>query len=61
MPIFDDATEEATYDIDEIKKETDKAWLVSIEGEDYWFPKSQCRIDGNTIVMPIWLAEDKGL
>ena len=61
MAIFDDDTEEATYDFEEIKKETDKAWLITIEGDDYWFPKSQCRIEGDTIVMPIWMAQDKGL
>jgi hypothetical protein len=61
MAIFDDDTEEASYDFDEIKKETDKAWLVTIEGEDYWFPKSLCRLDDSSIVIPIWMAEDKGL
>ena len=50
-------------DFDRIVGETDLAFLVEIDGEEYWLPKSQCEIDegGKTVSMPEWLAEEKGL
>ena len=53
--------DEVSFDIDELKKETDKAYLVVIEGDEYWLPKSVCDIEGDTIVMPVWLAAKNGL
>ena len=52
----------------EVKRETDKAFLLSDDGEsEQWVPKSQldCSPDpqvGDVIVfeMPEWLAIDKG-
>lgn len=48
--------------------ETEKAWLVSDDGEKdngVWIPKSQAELekDGNIYVLslPEWLAKDKGL
>jgi hypothetical protein len=53
-----------------VKKETTDAWLLVIDGDDYWIPKSQLQ-DGTspdieegseaTVVIPQWLAEKKGL
>lgn len=42
---------------------TDNAWKVEVDGEEYWFPKSQCAIDveDKRIVAPRWLAREKGL
>lgn len=55
--------------IEEIKKETDKAFLVTIDGEDYWLPKSQISdaedyCDGDqdvTLSVTEFIAEEKGL
>ena len=52
----------------EIKRETDRAFLVSDDGETQsWIPKSQVKTDqdcgpGDTVVftMPEWLAIKKG-
>lgn len=48
-------------DIDDILAETDKAWLVSIGGDEHWLPKSMCEIYNDQVTMPEWLAEKKGL
>lgn len=52
-----------TFDFEELIHETDLAYLVEIEGDEYWLPKSQCDIDEDdqTIEMPNWLAREKGL
>lgn len=52
-------------------RETDKALLVHAEGEELWIPKSQIHDDSEVfdggdnseglLVIPEWLAEDKGL
>ncbi len=41
--------------------ETDKAWLLRIDGDEIWFPKSQCELhlDNMEIEMPQWLHEQK--
>lgn len=53
----------------ECKNETDKAWLVVIDEEDYWVPKSigeytprnsDDAADGE-IEVPTWWAEKEGL
>jgi hypothetical protein len=63
-----DATE--TFEItEEVSRETDKAILVEIKGEEVWIPKSQIHDDsevyasGHTgkLVITEWLAREKGL
>ena len=55
--------EPVTIDYDEYVYETEKAWLLVIEGDEHWFPKSQCSLDTKeqTISVPCWLLEQKGL
>lgn len=51
------------FDYDQLAVETNQAWLVEIDGEEMWLPKSQCELDrkAKTIGVPVWLAEKKGL
>jgi len=47
-----------------IERETAKAYLVDVGFEEnIWLPKSQIEIDTarNTILVPKWLAKEKGL
>lgn len=48
---------------DELEKETESAFLITIDGENIWIPKSQSRLyDVNKkIYIPEWLAFKKGL
>jgi hypothetical protein len=64
----DDATK--TIEITEpVKRETEKALLVEIGGEELWIPKSQIHDDsevyreGDTgkLVITEWIAREKGL
>lgn len=49
-------------DVDcEIKRETEKAWLVSDGRTEVWIPKSQAERFPGGLTMPMWLALDKGL
>jgi hypothetical protein len=34
-------------DVDEVKRETDKAFLVVIDGDEHWLPKSQISDPGD--------------
>lgn len=51
------------------KKETEKALLVDIDGEEHWLPKSQIHDDSEVyaeggegvLVITEWIAEQKGL
>ena len=48
----------------QIFAETPKAVLASDTGDKkdaVWLPRSQIEIDGDTITMPEWLAQEKGL
>lgn len=47
----------------EFKRETDKAYLVDIDGEKIWFPKSQSELseDKDCIFISEWIAQQKGL
>ncbi len=53
----------------ECVRETDKALLVQVDGLEVWIPKSQLRDgtelkergDVGLLVIPEWLAEEKGL
>jgi hypothetical protein len=49
------------FDLEELVKETDKAWLVKIEGEEMWLPKSQVEIEDEIVFIPEWLAKEKDL
>ena len=53
--------------VGEVKIETEKALLVTIDGTDHWMPKSQC--DNNTLsvgdsgelLITEWIGQQKGL
>jgi hypothetical protein len=51
------------YDAIITEAETAKAWLLQIEGEEIWFPKSICILDedDSTIEAPKWLADEKNV
>jgi hypothetical protein len=52
----------STLEVRSIKHETPKAWLAILEDDkEVWFPKSQCKMDGNTLSVPGWLLKEKGL
>lgn len=45
----------------EVRRETDKAWLLSDGDREEWVPKSQVEDNGDgTFTMPEWLAQDRG-
>ena len=45
-----------------ILAESDRAFRFDIEGDLYWFPKSQSKLlSGNRVAVPLWLAREKGL
>jgi hypothetical protein len=56
-------------EVEEIIKETDKAFLVRIDGEDAWLPHSQIadwadyEVGAQNVTMSVtrWLAEQEGL
>jgi len=54
-----DLTETIKLEIREKISESEKAWMIKLDCGVYWFPKSQCRIIGNKIYIPRWLAESK--
>ena len=46
-----------------VHHETAKAWLMSVTGDEddaKWVPKSMSELDGNTLSIPRWMAEEKG-
>ena len=46
----------------EVRRETEKAWLIFDGATEAWLPKSQVeRNPDGTFTMPEWLASDKGL
>jgi hypothetical protein len=53
--------------IEQIKKETEKALLLTVEVEtaagrraaDLWWPKSQIAVSGDTFTAPEWLVRAK--
>ena len=45
----------------ELKRETDKAFLINDGDKEVWLPKSQVERDRNTFTMPEWLAQEKEL
>jgi hypothetical protein len=65
-------TNSITVPVVDVKKETEKAWLVAWEVErgrvrEDWFPKSKCALvtatqgmsDGRKLVVPRWLMDEK--
>lgn len=48
---------------DELDRETEAAYLIVIDDEKIWLPKSQARIyeKSKKIYIPEWLALEKGL
>lgn len=62
MATWDD-DELSWFDVDEVVKETPHAYLLLIENEELWLPKSQVKFDEDDglVGLPGWLAEDKGL
>lgn len=58
-----DGDESRSYEVDEVKVDRELSWFVAIDGEDFWFPKSQCELsqDETTILVPNWLAQKKGI
>ena len=39
----------------ELLKETEKAWLVVIDNEKYWMPKSRCEFSDGALKIEAWL------
>lgn len=62
-----DNDETVEIDVDRFVRETEKALLVEIDGEQHWLPKSQLLdIDSDdnesgTVTVRHWLAVEKGL
>jgi len=50
-------------DFDELKAETPRAWLIRIDEDDIWIPKSVCDLDEQEGIteIPEWLAFEKEL
>lgn len=54
--------EKEVIEFDDLKHETDGAYLIVVDEEEHWMPKSLCEIAGdNEIEAPVWLLEKKGL
>jgi len=56
-------TGSAVYEVDELVHETCEAWLMQIDNEEVWLPKSQvdfCEMT-HEVDVPNWLAKEKGL
>lgn len=58
--VFDD---NVTFDVDELVVKNDDSWLMVIEGEEVWLPRSECTFldEEMQIEIPRWLAEKEGL
>ena len=56
-------SDDVGIEYDELEKETESAFLITIDSEKIWIPKSQARhYDANKkIYIPEWLANKKGL
>lgn len=53
--------EPRSAEIQSVDRETPKAWLVTINGEQHWLPKSQCIVRRGFVEMPAWLFSAKGI
>ncbi len=62
---FEEEFEEDLFyvEIKSIKRSTPKAVLIELkDGSEEWFPKSQMsKYNGIGFIIPLWLAEEKGL
>lgn len=64
-----DRNEPTEIEVDRVEVETDKAIMFSNDGEVFWIPKKFILgdsevtglADSGTLVIPRWLAEEKGL
>lgn len=46
----------------EVRRETERAWLIFDGEREVWLPKSQVENNGDgTFTLPDWLASEKGL
>lgn len=45
----------------ELRRESERAWLVSDGDKEIWLPKSQVERAGDVFTMPEWLAVQRGL
>lgn len=45
----------------ELIAETSAAWFLNCEGDENWFPKSQCEFDKekDELEAPLWLLKEK--
>lgn len=60
--IGDDADDAVWLDHEGVRRETDKAKLFVIDGQEVWIPKGQIVDEGDDLVgIPRWLADSKGL
>lgn len=52
-----------TINFDYLVNETSSAWLLEIDEDRIWFPKSQCEIDEDLkeLTGPEWLLKEKGV
>lgn len=56
-------SEDVSVNFDKLEKDTESAFLITIDGEQIWIPKSQARMYDkvNKVYIPEWLALKKGL
>ena len=45
----------------EVEHETEKAILVAVEDKRVWLPKSVVELEDDMVILPEWLAFEKGL
>ena len=57
------SSEMVEVEYDDLVHQTDRAWLLMIDGYETWFAKSMCDIDeeASTIEVPRWIAEEEDL
>lgn len=64
-PDWVDGQKEVAVSFDILVHTSNKAYLLQIGEENFWFPKSQATINmsmnNNTVLIPKWLADQKGL
>jgi len=57
-----DRRDTVEVEIDLLEHETEKAYLIIVDNEEFWLPKSQVEdINEDSVWIPCWLAEEKGL
>jgi hypothetical protein len=57
-----DRSTRSPYIYSEVKRKTDKAGLYVIDGKEVWLPFSQIEDDeDDEVLIPMWLAIEKGL